>query len=134
MRKRIALALIKLAHKVYPPKVAETTAGMSAAAQAGIEIANRAITFASNAANDASDAVLFAASDAGGRGCGPAACGMPHPGGRFGQVCTRPTGHDGRHGWAGIFWDDPGYTAARIAAEERIAKRIAAGLAGERPK
>ncbi|AOT25817.1 hypothetical protein SEA_TORTELLINI_72 [Mycobacterium phage Tortellini] len=52
MRKRFALALIKLAHKVYPPKVIETTEGMSAAAQAGIEVANRAITFASNAAHD----------------------------------------------------------------------------------
>ncbi|OMC46865.1 hypothetical protein A5742_25360 [Mycolicibacterium fortuitum] len=53
MRKHIARALIKLAHKVYPPKVTHfpqdwsgldhTTPGAGSAAQAGLEIANRAI-------------------------------------------------------------------------------------------
>ncbi|AEL98240.1 hypothetical protein PBI_BIGNUZ_78 [Mycobacterium phage BigNuz] len=67
MRKRIALALIKLAHKVYPPKIVETVGddgllvelpydrlaaglagarpvpGAARAAEIGVELANRSI-------------------------------------------------------------------------------------------
>lgn len=67
MRKRIARALIKLAHKVYPPKVTHfpqnwsglghTTPGAGSAAQAGLDIANRAIRNARYAGQGAGMAV-----------------------------------------------------------------------------